>query len=95
MDQPRGRYFEDFEIGKTFVTPARAAAACAGFCRAELNVIRSAFGSSVSITRGEHILNGGRRCTYVIREQRAGMQGTAPSRPMEQKDRKLAKSKAG
>lgn len=23
MDQPRGLYFEDFEIGKTFVTPAR------------------------------------------------------------------------
>lgn len=44
-----------------------AAIACAGFCRAELEVFRAALGPSVSIARAEHIINGGRRCTYVIR----------------------------
>lgn len=45
-----------------------AATACAGFCRAELDVFRSALGPSVSIARAEHIIQGGRRCTYVIQE---------------------------
>lgn len=44
-----------------------AAAACAGFCRAELEVFRAALGPGVSIARAEHIINGGRRCTYVIK----------------------------
>lgn len=46
-----------------------AAIACAGFCRAELEVFRSALGPGVSITRAEHIIEGGRRCTYVIRKE--------------------------
>lgn len=44
-----------------------AAAACVGFCRAELEVFRSALGPGVSIARAEHIISGGRRCTYIIR----------------------------
>jgi predicted ArsR family transcriptional regulator len=44
-----------------------AAAACVGFCRAELEVFRSALGPRVSIARAEHIISGGRRCTYIIR----------------------------
>lgn len=45
-----------------------AAAACAGFCRAELEVFRSALGPGVAVTRAEHIVSGGRRCTYVIKD---------------------------
>jgi predicted ArsR family transcriptional regulator len=45
-----------------------AATACQGFCRAELDVFRSVLGPDVSITREEHIVSGGRRCSYAIRE---------------------------
>lgn len=44
------------------------AAACGRFCGAELEMFGTALGSSVSIHRAEHIIQGGRRCTYVIRE---------------------------
>ncbi len=44
-----------------------AASACAGFCRAELDLFRTLLGPSVAVTRTEHIVDGGRRCTYVIR----------------------------
>lgn len=52
-----------------------AATACAGFCRAELSVFRKALGPSVSITREEHMLDGGRRCTYVIRQSQESDRG--------------------
>lgn len=45
-----------------------AATACQGFCRAELDVFRAVLGPSVSVTRDEHIVAGGRRCSYAIRE---------------------------
>jgi predicted ArsR family transcriptional regulator len=45
-----------------------AATACQGFCRAELDVFRDVLGPDVSITREEHIVSGGRRCSYSIRE---------------------------
>lgn len=44
-----------------------AATACQGFCRAELDVFRSVLGPDVSVERQEHIVSGGRRCTYSIR----------------------------
>lgn len=44
-----------------------AATACQGFCRAELDVFRSALGEGTSVVRDEHILSGGRRCSYSIR----------------------------
>tara|TARA_R110002124_G_scaffold9586_20_gene49350 strand:+ start:11541 stop:12218 length:678 start_codon:yes stop_codon:yes gene_type:complete len=47
-----------------------AATACQGFCRAELEVFRSVLGSEVTVTRDEHIVSGGRRCSYVIDEAR-------------------------
>ncbi|WP_323013696.1 MarR family transcriptional regulator [Devosia sp.] len=47
-----------------------AATACEGFCRAELEVFRSALGPEVEVVRDEHIVAGGRRCSYAIR--RAG-----------------------
>ncbi|MBK5951057.1 MarR family transcriptional regulator [Rhodobium orientis] len=48
-----------------------AATACQGFCRAELEVFRAVLGPSAEIERAEHIVKGGRRCTYVIREKGA------------------------
>jgi predicted ArsR family transcriptional regulator len=43
-----------------------AAAACQGFCRAELEVLRQALGLGVRVERVEHILTGARRCAYRI-----------------------------
>jgi len=43
-----------------------AAAACQGFCRAELAVFRAVLGPDVSIERTDHILAGARRCAYRI-----------------------------
>jgi predicted ArsR family transcriptional regulator len=45
-----------------------AASACQGFCRAELDVFRDVLGPGVIVTREEHIVSGGRRCSYSIRE---------------------------
>ena len=45
-----------------------AATACQGFCRAELDVFRSILGPEATIQRTEHIVSGGRRCTYSIRK---------------------------
>ncbi len=44
-----------------------AATACQGFCRAELEVFRSVLGPDVEVERTEHIVSGGRRCSYTIR----------------------------
>lgn len=43
-----------------------AATACQGFCRAELEVFRSVIGPGAVVERQEHIVKGGRRCTYTI-----------------------------
>lgn len=43
-----------------------AAAACQGFCRAELQVFRDALGPDVTVERTDHILAGARRCAYRI-----------------------------
>lgn len=43
-----------------------AAAACQGFCRAELEVFRAVLGPDVRIERTDHILAGARRCAYRI-----------------------------
>jgi predicted ArsR family transcriptional regulator len=43
-----------------------AATACQGFCRAELEVFRSVLGPGVEIERTDHIVSGGRRCSYTI-----------------------------
>lgn len=45
-----------------------AATFCQGFCRAEKAVFQNVLGAGASVERVEHIVNGGRRCTYVIRE---------------------------
>jgi predicted ArsR family transcriptional regulator len=43
-----------------------AAKACLGFCTAELRLFADALGDDVLIERTEHLLAGGRRCTYHI-----------------------------
>ncbi|WP_246832769.1 metalloregulator ArsR/SmtB family transcription factor [Thioclava sp. F28-4] len=45
-----------------------AATFCQGFCRAEQAVFKAVLGEDVSVERVEHIVEGGRRCTYVIRD---------------------------
>lgn len=44
-----------------------AATACQGFCRAELDVFRAVLGPEVAVERTDHIVSGGRRCTYTIK----------------------------
>lgn len=44
----------------------RAAAACSGLCRQELEVFRAALGRDVVIERTDHVLAGARRCAYTI-----------------------------
>lgn len=44
-----------------------AAAACQGFCRAELMVFRAVLGPEAQVERTDHILAGARRCAYRIR----------------------------
>ena len=48
-----------------------AATACRGFCRAELDVFRAILGPDAHVERREHIVSGGRRCTYSIRKSDA------------------------
>lgn len=47
----------------------RAARACTGLCRQELEVFQAALGRDVTIERKDHILAGARRCTYHIRQK--------------------------
>ncbi len=48
-----------------------AAAACQGFCRAELAVFREVLGPDLAVEREEHILAGARRCAYRVTPRRA------------------------
>lgn len=48
-----------------------AATACQGFCRAELDVFRAILGPEADVERHEHIVAGGRRCTYMITESKS------------------------
>ncbi len=54
-----------------------AAAACQGFCRAELQVFRQALGPDVDIERTDHILAGARRCAYRITASRPPREAAA------------------
>ena len=48
-----------------------AARACQGFCRSELELFREVLGAGVEVERVEHVLAGGRRCAYSVREAAA------------------------
>lgn len=43
-----------------------AAAACQGLCRSELEIFRTVLGPAVTVERTDHILDGARRCAYII-----------------------------
>ena len=43
-----------------------AATACQGFCRSELDIFRDVLGPETEVRREEHLMAGGRRCTYRI-----------------------------
>ena len=44
----------------------KAAQSCSQFCRSEWAVFKALLGPEVSIERVEHIINGDRRCAYLI-----------------------------
>jgi predicted ArsR family transcriptional regulator len=44
-----------------------AARQCQQFCRSELDVFQRVLGSGCTVGRVEHMLNGARRCVYVIK----------------------------
>jgi predicted ArsR family transcriptional regulator len=48
-----------------------AARVCQGFCRSELELFRDVLGEGTEVERVEHVLAGGRRCAYSIREAAA------------------------
>ena len=48
----------------------KAATACTGLCRQELDVFRAALGKDATIVRTDHILAGARRCAYKISPRR-------------------------
>jgi predicted ArsR family transcriptional regulator len=45
------------------------ATACQGFCQTELETFKKVLGPGVDVRREEHLMNGGRRCTYRIRRK--------------------------
>jgi predicted ArsR family transcriptional regulator len=47
-----------------------AAAACQGFCRAELAIFQQVLGPAVDVARSEHLLEGSRRCVYLIAKKK-------------------------
>ncbi len=44
-----------------------AAASCQDLCRSELQIFERCLGEGVQVERVEHVLAGGRRCTYRVR----------------------------
>ena len=48
-----------------------AARACQGFCRSELELFQNVLGEGIEVERVEHVLAGGRRCAYSVREAAA------------------------
>ena len=57
---------EGFVLIENHCPVCRAAVACTGLCRQELDVFRAALGRGITIQRTEHILTGARRCAYRI-----------------------------
>ncbi|MUV03825.1 HTH domain-containing protein [Flavobacterium rakeshii] len=45
-----------------------AATQCQGFCKSELKNFQQLFGEKFSVERKQHIVSGGDRCTYLIKE---------------------------
>lgn len=43
-----------------------AATVCQNFCRSELSIFSQVLGDDVAVERKEHIINGARRCSYLL-----------------------------
>lgn len=63
----------DFLLVEDHCPICAAADACRGFCRAELALFQMTLGDDASIEREEHVLDGGRRCTYRISPSQTGV----------------------
>jgi len=57
---------EGFMLVENHCPICAAAAACVGFCKAELNTFQAVLGEDTTIERIDHILAGARRCAYKI-----------------------------
>jgi predicted ArsR family transcriptional regulator len=62
--KPSGR--ESFLFIENHCPICVAAAACQGFCSAELDLFRAVLGPGIDIQREEHIVSGARRCAYRV-----------------------------
>ena len=62
---------DKFVLVENHCPVCRAAQACAGLCRQELEVFKAALGPEVSVARTDHILAGARRCAYLIQRKTA------------------------
>lgn len=56
----------DFVLVENHCPICAAAAACQGFCRAELELFQATLGPGVTVQRFDHIMAGARRCAYRI-----------------------------
>lgn len=54
------------ELIENHCSIAKAARVCPKLCGSELTLFREVLGKGVSVDRVEHLLNGDRRCTYLI-----------------------------
>ncbi len=56
-----------FEIIENHCPICAAAEACQGLCAGELKLFRAVLGPGVAVERTEHLLDGARRCVYLVR----------------------------
>jgi predicted ArsR family transcriptional regulator len=60
---------DDFILIEDHCPICAAATACQGFCRSELAIFRMVLGDGVEVTRDDYLLDGGRRCSYRIKQK--------------------------
>lgn len=66
-----------FTLAENHCPICAAASVCQGFCRDELAMFQGLLGSDVTVTRGDHLLAGARRCTYRIEPMPSGRKENA------------------
>lgn len=54
-----------------------AARICQGLCRSELTVFRHVLGRAFSVEREDYLMDGARRCSYIIRSKAPAVTGRA------------------
>ncbi len=67
------------ELVENHCAIAKAASICSKLCGGELSLFRTLLGDGVSVERTEHILSGGRSCSYCItdRAREPALDGTS------------------